>query len=283
VPSDINALTCFRSLTILWALLASSMAYAQSQGGTITPGPEGRTDPTLLTTQAQEKASIALRELFDTKFKAFQDEVDRQKATLDSADTRLIKRIDDIPAVIDAQLLHLQKLMEEKFKGVDQQFAGRDVALAAALLAQKTSVDEQNKANAASSSKQDAATTKQIDGIQSIILANTRATDDKIEGVKVLLSTFAKTNEDKITELRSAISDLRTITTAFTARGSGQTDLWAYMVAGTGLLLAFLGFLLPKLTTSSNGNGYQQQAYYPQQPRPQVSVVPVVPVSVPPH
>jgi hypothetical protein len=274
-----------RSLTILLALLASPLAYAQSQSATITPGPEGRTDPTLLTTQAQEKASIALRELFDTKFKAFQDEIDRQKATLDGADARLIKRMDDVPAVIDAQLLHLQKLMEEKFKGVDQQFAGRDVALAAALLAQKTSVDEQNKANAASSAKAEGATTKQIDGIQSIILANSKGTDDKIDGVKILLGSLSKNNEDKITELRSTIADLRATVTNLSGRGTGQNDLWGYLIGGGGLLLAFFAFMQKASTPAAPQYPQYPPPQYapPQYPPPNVSVVPVVPVSVPPN
>ncbi len=226
--------------------------------------------------------------MFDLRARAIEELLKTQKDALDRTDNRFIKRLDDTQGIIDASLLHLQRLMEEKFKGVDQQFQGRDVALAAALLAQKTSVDEQNKANAASAAKQEGAITKQIDGIQAIIMGNQKGTDDKIDGAKALLANQAKTTDDKIAELRNSIVDLRTATTAITSRGAGQNDLWAYMVAGAGFLVAFLGFLLPRMNQQQRQAPQYPYPYpypYPEQqhrqPAPQVSVVPVVPVAVP--
>jgi hypothetical protein len=144
-----------RILLIISMLLFPFFAGAQSApspfAGTQDGGTRPVPDPTILTTQAQEKASVALREILDARILSLENELSRQKTTLDNADARLIIRLDGMPDVIATQVTHLQRLMEEKFKGVDQQFQGRDVALAAALLAQKTSVDEQNKANAASS------------------------------------------------------------------------------------------------------------------------------------
>jgi hypothetical protein len=276
------------ALLLAWPTLAQQPTPIASQDDN-----RNKPDPTVLTTQAQEKATIALRELIDTKIKAIQDEIDRLKAGGDYTDQRLLKRIDEVPALIDTSLTHLQKLVEEKFKGVDQQFAGRDVALAAALLAQKTSVDEQNKANAASSAKQEGAITKQIEGIQAYNTANSKGTDDKIESLKTLLASQAKSSDDKVNDIRKTVDDLRVALTtnladlrstaaAASARGEGQSQVWIYLIAGGSLLIAFAGVVLPRLHTQP-----PQYAQYPPQPsgyaQPQVSVLPaVVPVTVPP-
>jgi DNA-binding transcriptional MerR regulator len=274
-----------RLAIVLVALLSTVPALAQpmtvDSGGGSRPNP----DPTILGLASQERAISALRELIDARIKATEEEIQRIKAGADYTDQRLLKRVDEVPSLIDTALTHLQKLMEEKFRGVDQQFAGRDVALAAALLAQKTSVDEQNKANAASSAKAEGATTKQIDGIQSIIQANSKGTDDKIESVKVLLASQTKGVDDKIAGLSKSVDDIRATVTAATARGEGQSQVWVYLVAGGSLLIAFAGIVLPRLHIPQ-----QQPAYYPspngypQQyaPAPNVHVVPVVPVGVPP-
>jgi hypothetical protein len=202
------------------------------------------TDPTALTTAALEKSIAALRELIDAKLLGFEKRMKDVDADLSFRDARNVKRLDEVPGQIHGQLDQLQALMLEKFKGVDQQFQGRDTALAAALLAQKTSVDEQNKANAASSAKSEGATTKQIDGIQAIILANIKNTDDKIDAVKILVSTQAKALDDKIVDLRSAISDVRSQNVANSSRSSGQTDIIGYIVGGLGLLFAFAALML---------------------------------------
>lgn len=266
-------------LLLIWPTLSVA------QGASLASDPNGGSkpipDPTVLTTQAQERAIAALREIIDIRIKATEVEIALLKSNLDRTDIRLIKRLDDIPDERDRALSHLQRLMEEKFKGVDQQFQGRDVALAAALLAQKTSVDEQNKANAASSAKAEGATTKQIDGILSVISANSKANDDRNDGTKALLANQAKATDDKISDLRNSIVDLRTLIAAQAARGAGQNDAWAYIVAGGGLLIAFLAFIIPRVSPSPQPiYRYGHEPHY-QQP-PQVSVVPVVPVPVQP-
>jgi seryl-tRNA synthetase len=281
---------------IIAALLFASPVLAQNPlSPTLEGGSRPVPDPTVLTLQSQERALSAQRELFDARFKALEDEVARIKVEDDKVDQRLILRADGVPALIEAAINQSQTLTAEKFRGVADQFAGRDVALAAALLAQKTSVDEQNKANAASSAKQEGAITKQIEGIQAYNTANSKGTDDKLEGVKALLAGQTKSLDDKINDVRKTVDDLRaTMTTTFadiratsaasTARGEGQNQVWVYLIAGGSLLIAFAGVVLPRL------HSQQQQQYppyppYPQSnsypPPPQVSVVPVVPVGVP--
>lgn len=154
-------------------------------------------DPTKVTTEAIERLEKQLKELFGTQFAALNTRFDRMQEQFDSR-----------PAAVVAEIAHLRQLTEEKFKGVDQQFAGRDTALAAALLAQKTSVEEQNKANAASAGKSEAGFTKQIDGALTLITATAKAGDDKIDGVKALLATQSKTNDEKINDLRDRLTTI---------------------------------------------------------------------------
>jgi hypothetical protein len=249
-----------RILTLLVALTLPAVSqeviksppagtYVFQQDGTVRPIP----DPTALTTAAQEKSIAALRELLDARLIGLEKQMKDIESNLAFNEARSVKRLDEVPSVIGAQVANLAALMNEKFKGVDQQFQGRDTALAAALLAQKTSVDEQNKANAASAAKQDSAVTKQIDGIQSFIMANGKNTDDKIDGVKLLVATQAKGLDDKITDLRAAINDVRSLSSAISSRGAGQSDLIGYIVGGLGLLFAFITVMVLMLRGSSAG------------------------------
>ena len=241
-------------LVVALLMFLPSTGLAQSAPSLVS-APDGSVrlspDPTVLTTQAQEKSIAALRELVDARVAAILEEIRQFKDTLDRTDLRLIKRIDDMPGENGKQIAHLQELMNEKFKGVDQQFQGRDTALAAALLAQKTSVTDQQTANALSASKAEAAVTKQIDGISGVIAANSNGTNDKVEGIRVLLANQDKFTQSQIAEIRGSLSDLRT---AITARGAGQSDLWGWLIAGALAVVALLGFLLPRLPV--------RQAYY---------------------
>ena len=105
-------------------------------------------DPTKLTTDAVAALKEQLVELFGKEMRFIQHEIDRLRA-----------EIDQRPNEIREAIGHLTVLVGEKFKGVEQQFIGRDVALAAALLAQKASVDEQNRSNAAAAAKAEAGAT----------------------------------------------------------------------------------------------------------------------------
>ena len=98
----------------------------------------------------------------------------------------------------------LRELHEERFAAIQQQFEERDVrgeqekkaskeALAAALLAQKESVAQQNDANTTAATKSEASFTKQTDQLV------------------ILISTLEKSLTDRITELKERID-----------RGEGQ-------------------------------------------------------------
>ena len=168
-----------------------------SQSGSNVPVP----DPTARTLEQSKQAVDALKELQGVRIDGLESEIDRIRAQLST------------------ELAHLARLMDEKFKGVADQFASNAVALAAALLAQKTSVDEQNKSNALAVSKSDAAVTKQIDAIGAQISATAKATDDKID------------------DLKSRVQSIE-------GHSKGSSDTWGYFVAAAGVLIAAIAVVI---------------------------------------
>ncbi len=110
-------------------------------------------DPTLLTTQALEREVAAMKGLFAE------------------------------------QLNGLRQLIEEKFDGVDKQFASRDVQVSTAFQAAKEAVGEQNKSRAEAIAKSENATNDQMRQIGNQIAATTKTTDDKIDDLKDRLGT----------------------------------------------------------------------------------------------
>lgn len=195
------------------------MANSSNETGTGT-GPRAQgwvpvPDPTLLTTQQLIREIAALKELFVTRL----DGNDKAIALLQAQADR-----QPSISVVDTTLKDLRAIMEEKFKGVDQQFAGRDTALSAALLAQKASVDDQNKANALSAAKAEAGTTKEIDSIKLLLNAQNNALDEKISDVK-----------DRLT--------------AIEAHSKGGSDLLGWIFGGVGFVatVVSLFFVFSKL------------------------------------
>jgi hypothetical protein len=136
-------------------------------------------DPTVLTTQQLQREIMMLRELVDTRFSG-----------MDRAILLLQNMADKSPTINEVYVKH-----EEKFNSIALQFVERDarteqtskdskVAVDAALQAAKEAVGEQNKSNALSISKSEAAFTKQIDQIGVIISTMTSGLNDKIDDIK---------------------------------------------------------------------------------------------------
>ena len=163
-------------------------------------------DPTLLTTEALQREIRALRELLETRI----DGGDKLVALLQDSISRR-------KAEIGAEVLHLQKLHEEKFASVQNQFAERDKraeqtstdskaavgtaflaakeAVNAALQAAKEAVAEQNKSSSLAISKSETATMKQIDQIGVMITSTNLAMNDKIDDLKARLNTIGGKSE----------------------------------------------------------------------------------------
>lgn len=177
---------------LLWALTAApALAQITTPVGSptqVVPAPITSSvpvpDPTVLTTQASEKAVAALKELIEARIKAVEEEIEILRESALGGPDRVSARLDGLQELVETQILALKELVAQQFIGVDQNFEGRDTALAAALLAQKTAVDEQNRANALSIAKSDAATTKQIDTIGTSIGTVTSAINEKVDDLR---------------------------------------------------------------------------------------------------
>lgn len=180
-----------RSPRSLWILAAAclSVSAAHSQEPLTTPpailqrvtgsgDPSQSTpipDPTKLTTEAVDRLKEQLTTQFNLRIDALEKEI-----------ARLQKELESRPQAA---------LVDEKFRGVNEQFAGRDVALAAALLAQKTSVADQNNSNLIAADKAEKSFIEQIRGIQSLLSQQDKAATDKIDDLKLRLQAIDSRNE----------------------------------------------------------------------------------------
>jgi len=133
----------------------------------------------------------------------------------------------------------------EKFLGVRDQFGGRDTALAAALLAQKTSVEDQNKSNAQAATKAEDRFTKEIDSAKDTVTAQARTFDDKINAVRSEFSISSKSADDKIEDIRARIG-------AVENQKKGALDNWGAIVVGVGLLVTIVGGIIGFMSLSSS-------------------------------
>ena len=190
-------------------------------------------DPTERTLQESMKAMAALKELFEVHVNSVKEDLAHLRLIVDGRPAAIVAEIAHLSKLTDEQFHALETLMLQKFQGVADQFSGRDTALAAALLAQKTSVEEQNKSNALSAAKAEAATTKQIDGIQTLLTTMSQGTDDKIDAVKTLLTSQEKANDKGIADLSA-----RLIAREGQSQGMGSLIVWIF--GGAGFLVAIV-------------------------------------------
>jgi len=223
-----------------------------SVGASSTPNPAlpvsvmGSTpvpDPTVLTTQASEKAVANLKELMFTQVEALKELLESRFADRDRAITLLQDGASALPDMLSERVDRLQELheqrfnvTEEKFKSIDKQFAERDTrtelataastkAIDAALSAQKEAAVEQNRSNEAKITKSEAGFTKQIDQLLDLVKAGTKAADDKVADLK-----------DRITKME--------------AMKQGGSDSWASLAGVIGAcagVAAIIGLLIAEI------------------------------------
>lgn len=175
------------------------------------------------------KAEVALKpsvETLDERLNAAAEAVRLLQASVNSMPT---------PAIVMAAVNALQNLHDEKFVSIQTQFRERDTraeqtakdnktSIDAALQAAKEAVSEQNKSNTLAIDKSEAAFTKQIDQIGTLIATTKEAIDGQINDMKTRLTTIE-------------------------SHGSGVKDGFGYIVGGVGLLvgvLSVVGFVLSK-------------------------------------
>src|ERR1700678_1815276 len=173
----------------------------------MVPGP----DPSSLTTEQLMLGLKNLRELLETRINAVEE-----AAHLRYDDLRRV------PTETDRQVTNLKEFTNEKLISVQKQFEERDIrgqaageaaelAVNAALQAQKEAAAAQNESNAAAITKSEAATIKQIDGILALLNSSTIGTNDKIAAINARLDRddgITKGGRDTRSESRLATGTL---------------------------------------------------------------------------
>lgn len=154
------------------------------------------------TMAAMQEAVKNLREIFAADIKGLETRL----AAIDKATELFTENLSRVPTDTDKQVGHLKELHDERFAsvakelvalsdGIAKQFAERDVrtdaaaigtakAVDAALQAQKEAAGSTNDANKEAIAKSEANTTKLIDGINTLLASNVKATDEKINDLK---------------------------------------------------------------------------------------------------
>lgn len=155
----------------------------------------GQPDPTEQTTRLIDRAVLCLREVLEERFQT----VKQRFEGMDKAISLIQVEADKVPSKTDVAVTQLRALQDERFTSIDVQFKERDtrtdqtsrdnkVAIDAALQAQKEAVGKQNESNALAIAKSEAAFTKQIDAIITLLQTMTKGFDDKIEDIKTRLT-----------------------------------------------------------------------------------------------
>jgi hypothetical protein len=155
--------------------------------------------PTLL-----DKALEQLETLMDTRIRCAQELSDARFSAMDKAIALLQVINDRSPAEVDRKIMGLQKLHEEKFASIANQFSERDVrtdtsardskvAVDAALQAAKEAVGVQQQSNALAINKSETTTKEQITALGILIQSNTKNTDEKIDDIKQRLTRIEGT------------------------------------------------------------------------------------------
>lgn len=186
-------------------------------------------DPSALTTEQLRRELASLRDTIETRL-----------AAMDKATILLNENVTRVPTDTDKQISHLKELHNEKFDGIEKQFLERDVrskaaetaaqvAVNAALQAQKEAAAAQNDANAAAITKSEAATVKQIDGILALLASNTKAMDEKISSINGRLDRGEGRNTGSATSISTLIAIVVAVAAvlsvgvaAFTLRSNSQ-------------------------------------------------------------
>jgi len=184
-------------------------------------------DPTVRTSEQLLREISLVREVFTSELVGNRLVLEARLEGIEKAIDLERTLTNEARGSVLAETLHLQKLHDEKFKSIEIQFIERDtrteqtsrdskVAVDAALQAAKEAVGEQKKSNALANSKMEAAFTKQMDQLGT------------------LLTTMQKTSDDKIDDLKSRVVSLE-------SSKKGMGEMWGVIVGVGGLIFGALG------------------------------------------
>ena len=243
------------------------------EGGGSRPVP----DPTALTTEQTDRAIAAVREIFGAQLEGLQNVFETRLDGMDEAIKLLQTILDRVPNQMDTKVIHLGdvvsetfKVHQEKFLGVDKQFAERDtrseresrdnkVAVDAAFAAQKEAASEQNKSNTLAIDKSERATAETLNKQADLFKSTTDALSSQISTSASALSDNIVDLKERMTRVESQVvsasnalaTALATTTQAKSERNSEQTirqgsNSYALAIAGFvgGTLVGVAGIVL---------------------------------------
>lgn len=149
-------------------------------------------DPTERTLDQSRREILMLRELIESKLSG-KDEL-----------SGLIKEFNAaVITHIRLEAAGLKELEDEKFKGINGQFSQRDLALTAALQAQKESAAAQQAANTDSIQKSEGATMKQLESLLAMVKAVEKVLADNTGDLKDRIQASESRTSERITALES--------------------------------------------------------------------------------
>jgi hypothetical protein len=208
-----------RALTALQTLIEQRLAGMDRATDLLAAGL--RQVPTAL-----DERITALRELIESRLEA-----------IGTATTLHNEQVPQIVAKIEREFENARLIRDEKFAGVTQRFAERDIrfdqasraseaAIAAALQAAKELVNAQGAAAASEARKTEGNFTKQIDGLATVV------------------ATLDKTIDGRITELKERIDRGEGAGQGAAGQRGEQRLNMSQVIAAIATLAAVLGFIL---------------------------------------
>lgn len=166
-------------------------------------------DPTLLTTQASEKAVSNLKELLQTQFGALKGIIDRQQTQLDTRDGDIRVAISHLRDLLMGEVSKLEAVTAQQFVRIDSTLAERATqglqlaaantkAIDTAFQSAEKAVSEQNKANTTAINKSETAVADSLKQLRDLFETANKGTNDKIDTNNTSIAT-------QITDLKSRL------------------------------------------------------------------------------
>lgn len=166
-----------------------------------------------------EAYKVVVREYQDSQLDVLRQRFD----AIDRATELLNSQVTQFPTDVDVAVGRLKELHLEKFDSVKEQFAQRDVAVAAALNAQKESAAKQEETFKESIGKSEGSTTKTIDSLE-------RKVDDLKDRMALLEQAQIGASQNRV---------------------GGQAAI-ASVIALVVVVVAVAGLIVTLITTSGN-------------------------------
>lgn len=201
-------------------------------------------DPTTLTTVQLNREIAWLKSNIDTKIKCLEDGI--------SSNTT---RAEQLAREVDSRILHVKEVHDGIFRLVQVQFEDRDKRyvesssenrerVKSALESAREMVAIQNQSAAMAVGKSEAAVTKQIDALSTLIQSSNAGINEKID-------TNNKAMNDKIEDTKSTVVRMGDRLTLIEGKGygketaqAGQQNSSSLMVAIVVAAISFVGLML---------------------------------------